>query len=142
MKEQRPFPLIEFAQSIGKNTAELTVNDLGKFMKEWIKQKPRKDLLNMSKRYNTQAFQAAQMSRLPADRTAEDIEEEVVEVEEMTTEAEGEVVCEVGFTQEDIDAVVWALNEVLTTYDFEGNDMGERLQALFDNLEGLRTQGE
>lgn len=134
----RDVPIVEYAQQIGKNTAEFTVTDMCNFSKWWMKQQPRKDLTNMAKKHNVAAFQNAQMSRLPVTALEQELDDKQ---EEMIAESDA-IVCEVGFTQEDIDAVVWGLNELLTTYDFEGNDMGERLQGLYDNLEGLATKGE
>jgi len=39
------YPLVQFAQKIGKNTADLTVNDLVAYMKWWLKQPIRKDIV-------------------------------------------------------------------------------------------------
>lgn len=44
----RDYPLVEYAKSIGKNTAEFSAKDLSLFMKWWLKQKPREDLLKVT----------------------------------------------------------------------------------------------
>jgi hypothetical protein len=42
---QGVYPIVEYAHKIGKNTAEFTVNDLAAFMKWWLKQPQRRDIL-------------------------------------------------------------------------------------------------
>lgn len=41
----RPPPIIEYAHKIGKNTAEFTASDFAKFMRWWMKQPVREDLV-------------------------------------------------------------------------------------------------
>jgi hypothetical protein len=43
----KPFPIIEYAHKIGKNTSELTATDMIKFTKWWIKQPIRDDIVSM-----------------------------------------------------------------------------------------------
>ena len=137
----RPLPLIEYAQSIQKNTADLTVNDLTAFMKGWMKQQPRKDILNMAGKYKIGQFQSAQRSRLPKDLTEEECTVVDIKLEEDGTVTGEEVVADIGLTQADVDALVWGINELMTTYDFEGNKMGETLQSLLSSLKELATKG-
>lgn len=50
MDEQRADPIIEYSRMIGKNTAELTASDMSKFMKWWMGQPIREDLVDMRKK--------------------------------------------------------------------------------------------
>ena len=112
----RPAPIIEYAHKINKNTAEFTVNDLVAFMKWWTKQPVRKDILTMRSEYmqknkKTEVKQVAQ--------------------------AEPEVVCEMGLTQADIDALKWALNEIFQNYELLGTTYEKPLTELNENLNSL-----
>jgi flagellar motor switch/type III secretory pathway protein FliN len=133
---------------VGKNTAEFTVQDFIKFTKWWvqqeIRQEIRKDVLSVTPAQratyekDVQAmnkYRAAQTSRLPADKTAEDIENEV---EEMSKEVENEVIVEMGLTKIDVEALVWALDEIFENYDLTGSVHDKALSGLLEALKGVR----
>jgi len=152
----RPYPLIEYAHKIGKNTADFTVNDLAAFMKWWLKEKPRKDLLKVTpeqrvgynkdlaamnkhreeekvRKHTTKKFEDAQTSRL-AERGIEspinDGEEEII------IHPENEVVCELALSRVDVDAMLWALNEIFENYDLTGtiHDIAlKEIQGILEN---------
>lgn len=44
----RPYPIVEYAHIIGKNTADFTMGDFVKYMKWWMKQPVRKDLVKVT----------------------------------------------------------------------------------------------
>lgn len=136
----RPYPIIEYSHMIGKNTAEFTVQDFIKFTKWWVRQEIREDLLTVTpeqrKAYekDVQAmnkFRAAQMSRLPADKTAEDIEDEAVE------EVENEIIVEIGLTKIDIEALKFAIERILADYEMSEHEYGAALSDLLEALKGV-----
>jgi hypothetical protein len=131
----RPFPLIEYAQKIGKNTAELTAVDMTKFMKWYMMQPQRKDLLIMAKSYTTKKFEEAQTSRLAEQGIESPInngEEEIVLHGEKWVE---EIVCEMGLTRKDVDALIWGIKQLFS--DYELGEMGVSLSQLLEALEGV-----
>ena len=125
------WPLVEYAQKIGKNTAEFTAVDMAAFMRWHMSQPQREDLLNMAKKYTTKKFQDAQTGRLAEqgidieqdDNIIEDIQEEVV------------VVCSMELTRVDVSSLIWGLEILLNEYDLEENEMGITFKTL---LEGLK----
>lgn len=151
----RPVPIVEYAHKIGKNTAEFTTKDLVAFMKWWMKEKPRKDLLNVTPKereefmadpnkrmtpkqraqYNKDVeamnkFRAAQTSRLNSDQVI-DIEQADDRIaQEMQEEATNEVVVEMGLTALDIKALKWGLDVLLSDYDLEGTEFNVPLTGL------------
>ena len=129
----RPFPLVEYAQKIQKNTAELTTSDMVKYMVWWMKQQPRKDLLAMAKSYTTKKYHDAQTSRL----AEQGIESPINDGEEEIVIHTDEVVCEIGLTRVDIDALLWALHEIFENYDLTGTVHDLALKGLQEVLEGV-----
>lgn len=132
----KPFPIIEYAQKLGKNTSELTTSDMVNFMKWWMKQQPRKDILAMPKSYTTKKYEDANTGRL----AEQGIESPINNGEEEIVIHTDEVVVEMGLTQADINAVVWALSAVINDYDLEESPYWKPLTDLYDNLVGLRTE--
>jgi hypothetical protein len=136
---QGVYPLVEYAQKIGKNTAELTANDMAKFTVWWMAQQPRKDILAMAKSYTTKKYQDAQTSRLAEqgiESPINDGEEEIV------IHNENEIVCTMELTQRDVEALKWALKCVLVDYSFEDakNSIIETsLKSLLEGVEGVET---
>ena len=136
---QGVYPLVEYAQKIGKNTAELTANDMAKFTVWWMAQQPRKDILAMAKSYTTKKYQDAQTSRLAEqgiESPINDGEEEIV------IHNENEIVCTMELTQRDVEALKWALKCVLVDYSFEDakNSIIETsLKSLLEGVEGMET---
>ena len=147
-----PYPIIEYAHKIGKNTTEFTLKDFAGFMKWWLKlpiwrglvegtpeqkEQYKRDLEAMNKWRKdetvnkNQKYQQAMQSRCiqPPD--------EVVE------EVESEIVAELGLTQQDVDALAWGIKTLLETFDFsELSEVEESLTNLGQALESLVTQGE
>ena len=124
IKQNRPYPLIEFARSIQKNTAEFTLADFAKFMKWWMKQPQRKDLLTMSKKYTD-----AMKSRVPVN---------VEQQEHGDVDAVVAVVAELQLTQTDVDALLWGITQLLEQYDFSQMiEIGVSLVSMKEGLEGV-----
>lgn len=105
MTTLRPFPIIEYARKIGKSTAEFTVNDLGAYMKWWMKQPIRKDILAMKLQYDNK-------KRMEAVQAEE--QEEVVEIVEHGDE--DAIVTGLELTQLEVDGLIWAIETALTDY--------------------------
>jgi hypothetical protein len=146
----RPYPIVEFAQKIGKNTAELTVNDLGKFMQWWMKQAPRKDLLKVTPeqrtRYNKDVaamnkFRAAQTSRLPVNLNDQELIDDGMAVEmQLRVDEEGkceEIVCSMELTALDVKALLFAIERVCADYEMAGHEFEASFQSLQEGLEGV-----
>jgi len=137
----KPFPLVEYAQSIQKNTAELTTSDMVAFMKWWLKQKPRKDLINVTPKqqitYNKDVtamnkYRAAQHSRLPIEILEQGIESPINDGEEEIVIHTDEIVCSMDLTQMDVSSLIWGLETLLNEYDLEENEIGVSLKGLLD----------
>lgn len=153
------YPLVEYAKSIGKNTAEFTTVDMVNFTKWWMgqpnkvqvesnikaqlgraqqihnqSQLDKKEDKNMSRRYNTAAFQAAQTSRL-AERGIEspinDGQEEIIIHEE------NEVVCSMDLTKDDVAALLFCIHRTFADYEMEGHEYQASLESLKVGLEGV-----
>ena len=146
----RAYPIVEYAQQIGKNTAELTVNDLCAFMKWWMKQKPRKDLLEgtdeQRKQYNKDVaamkkFRAAQQSRLPVNLNDQELIDDGMAVEmQLRVDEEGkceEIVCSMELTALDVKALLFAIARVCADYEMAGHEFEPSLQSLQEGLEGV-----
>lgn len=144
----RPYPIVEYAQKIGKNTAELTVNDLGKFMQWWMKQKPRKDLLKLTPEQRTQynkdvaamnKFRAAQTSRLNSNQVIDMDQADDSIAEEMAEElaVEEEIVCSMELTALDVKALLFAIARVCEDYEMTGHEFEASLQSLQEGLNGV-----
>jgi hypothetical protein len=138
MNNQIVYPLVEYAQKIQKNTAELTTADMVAFMKWYMMQPQRKDLL-MAKSYATKKFQDAHTGRLAEqgiESPINDGEEEIV------IHKDNEIVCDMGLTKMDVTALKWALERIFADYELtnDTNDdggYGMSLQSLKEALEGV-----
>lgn len=164
----RPEPIIEYAHKIGKNTAEFTVKDLTAFMKWWFKQPPRKDLmeatpaqreiykadvakvqkffkeqktgqvgaqvervLGMSKQ---QRYERAMKSRLTS---------EVMNMDEVELEEDPEkIVCSMELTKVDVEALLWAINEIFENYDLTGTVHDLSLKSVQEGLQEVELPEE
>lgn len=144
----RPFPIIEYARKIGKNTAEFTAIDFVKFMKWWMKQPIRKDLAMVDFKKHLKKNESDWRNNMnDKAKNKFPVDQEMVdesEVEEMTEEMmqeqtdSTEVVCELGLTKKDVQALVWGLGELLSTYNFsESLEIGETLANLKEALDGV-----
>lgn len=131
----RPAPIIEYAHKINKNTAEFTVNDLVAFMKWWTKQPVRKDILTMRSEYMQKNKKTSKTVGNKVDQSNID-DGEAQEAQE-EAQAEQEVVCEMGLTQLDIDALKWALHEIFQNYDLTDSTYEAPLTELNENLNSL-----
>lgn len=132
MKEQRSFPIIEYAHKIKKNTAEFTVNDLVAFMKWWVKQPVRKDILAMKNEYVNK-----QKNKMGSNKVHQDIDNIVEPPEEEQEQEQSAVVAEIGFTQLDIDAMKWALAQIFENYDLTDSAYETPLTELKESLDSL-----
>ena len=129
---QRPYPIVEYAHKLKKSTAEFTTTDLVAFTKWWIKQPDREDLLAMSKKYKD-----AQTNRLAGKLSSELEAQEEFEADLNVEEAANEVVCEMGLSQLDVDALKWGLGVLFADYALEGTEFEAPLSGLKESLEGL-----
>ena len=123
----RPFPIVEYAHKINKNTAEFTVNDLVAFMKWWTKQPVRKDILSMRNEYKKTVGNKVNQNNID-DGDAEEAMEE---------QQENEVVAELGLTRLDVEALKWALGIVIEEYDMSESAYGKPLLDLKESLDGV-----
>lgn len=119
----RPFPIVEYAHKIDKNTADFTVNDLVAFMKWWTKQPVRKDILAMKQEYQKSV--------------GKKVNKPEVEEAQEEQKAEGEVVAELGLTQLDVDALKWALGVIIEEYDMSESGYGQPLVDLKESLDSM-----
>jgi hypothetical protein len=129
----RPFPLVEYAKTIGKPTQELTAADMAKFMTWWMKQPIREDIISMGRKHNISSFQQAQTSRLAEQGIESPInngEEEIV-IHEDT-----EIVCSMELTKVDVKALIWAIGVAMNDYNVDG-EMEVSLKSLLEGLEGV-----
>jgi hypothetical protein len=156
----RPFPLIEYAQKIGKNTADFTVKDMINFTKEWVRQEIREDLVKMTPEQreeynrdivnmkqwrgeqgmskNSQKMKDAATSRLSVNLNDQELIDDGMAIEaQEESEQENEVVCEIGLTKTDIEALLWALHEIFENYDLTGTVHDLALKGLQEALEGV-----
>lgn len=154
----RPYPIVEYAHKIGKNTSEFTTKDLDAYMKWWMKQKPRRDILEGTPAQkatykkdveNMNKFRAAQTSRLPKSLADPISYEEDAVVEEMQEEvAQGkfaadsvvvgeEMVCSMELTRLDVEALKFVLGRIFEDYEMEGHEYGASLSSLKESLEGV-----
>lgn len=135
----RPYPIIEYARSINKNTAEFTLKDFAVYMKWWLKQQPRKDLINMKSNYKQDL---AAMQKYRKEQTEEvEVEiiqdEEVEETKEEIEEVSEDVVCTMGLTKEDVTALLFAINRVFEDYEMSTHEYGTSLAGIKEGLEGV-----
>ena len=121
----RPFPIVEYAHKINKNTAEFTVNDLVAFMKWWTKQPVRKDILTMRNEYKKTVGNKVDQNNIDDGEAEEAVEEQ------------SEAVIELGLTQLDIDALKWALSRIMEDYELKGSSYGKPLLDLKQQLDGI-----
>lgn len=127
----KPFPIIEYAHKIKKNTAEFTVNDLVAFMKWWVKQPVRKDILAMKNEY----VQKNKSSNKKVDQEMIDDGEAIEEQEE--AQEESAVVAEMTLTQLEVDALKWALGEIFANYDLDESEYNAPLTEMKESLDSL-----
>ena len=131
------YPIIEYAHSINKNTAEFTLKDFAGYMKWWMKQPIREDLMSKARKYND-----AMKSRV--ELTINDMAE--VTVEQLVGVQSDEVVADMGLTQTEVDALSWGITQLLGIFDFGDDEemlkIGDSLTKLGQELEPLTTKGE
>lgn len=137
------YPIVMYAKSINKNTADLTTIDMVNFTNKWMKQPIREDLIQMSKQ--TKQFNNAQTSRLTSDQVVDieqadddigiNMEEELQKVNDKI--AESDVVCSMDLTKGDVEALLWGLGVLFNEYDMEGHEYQASLESLKVGLEGI-----
>ena len=131
----RPYPIIEYAHKIQKNTAEFTASDLASFMKWWLKQPDRKDLLAMSKKYKE-----AQTSRLTGIQLDDELvgDVEIMNVMEKAVDNfvddKEVIIVEMGLTRTDVEAILFAIERVFADYEMGGHEFEKSLQSLLKVL--------
>ena len=141
----REYPIIEYAQKIGKNTAEFTVKDLAAFMKWWLKQAPREDLILVNSQqqaeYNKDLiamnkYRAAQHSRLPIEVLEQGIESPINDGEEEIVIHADEIVCTMELNRKDVEALKWAIGAAMNDYNAD-EETEVTLKGLLEALEGV-----
>jgi hypothetical protein len=142
----KPEPIIEYAHKIGKNTAEFTVKDLVAFTRWWMQQPVRKDL------FNNKGGSGMKSELTPAQRV--EYEKDKAKVQEYyrkqrennmktpvdvnqidDSEAQEEVVAELGLTKKDVEALKWVINQIFIDYDMNEHEYGASLQGINEVLE-------
>ena len=125
------YPIIEYAHSINKNTAEFTLKDFAGYMKWWMKQPVREDLMNKK----SGSYNRAMESRALVELTTYDIETVIIG---------DEIVADMGLTQTEVDALSWGITQLLGIFDFGDDEemlrIGEALTKLGGELEPLTTK--
>jgi hypothetical protein len=137
----KPFPLIEYAQSIGKNTAEFNLKDFAGYMKWWLKQKPREDILKMGANYKQDL---AAMQKFRAEATVGKVDPsqmedgEAQEISEVVMEEETEVMCSMELTKQDVEALLFSIERTFSDYNMEAEHPHTiSLAGLKKGLEGV-----
>jgi hypothetical protein len=151
------YPIVEYAHKIGKSTADFTVKDLAGYMKWWLKEPPRKDLMEGTeaqrktyeadvvamkkwrkeeemKKYTTKKYEDAQTSRLAEHGIESPINDGK---EEIVIHPESEVVCSMELTKIDVEALKFAIHRILEDYEMNHHAYGESLRELLVGLEGV-----
>jgi len=133
----RPYPIVEYAQKIQKNTAEFTLKDFAGYMKWWLKQQPRKDLINMKSNYKQDLAAMQKYRKEQAEAT--EVEVDIIQDEEAeeTEEVSEDVVCTMGLTKEDVTALLFAISRVFEDYEMSGHKYGASLAGIKEGLEGV-----
>lgn len=128
------YPIVEYAHKIGKNTAEFTAKDMAAFMKWWMDQPNKENVIMAIKKQQTRA---AQVVKQLNDENVEEVIEEMA-LEELEEEAqEQEAVCSMDLTQADVDALKWGISQLLNDYDLAEHVHGASLGGLLEGLEGV-----
>ena len=130
------YPIVEYSHIINKNTAEFTLKDFAGYMKWWMNQPTREDIVGRkSVKYN-----AAMQSRIPVD--VEQIDDgEVQELVEQVVN--DEIVADMTLTHQDVDALVWGLGQLGELFDYsEMPEVGNSLLRLETDLSPLATKYE
>ncbi len=100
-RKKEMYPIVKYAHLIGKNTADFTASDLGKFI-DWLWKQQGKEN-NMEQKENT--------------------------------------VVELRLTEEDVEALKWAIDCVLNDYDFsEQEDVEETLRSIYEVLKTVNNE--
>jgi len=139
----KPFPLIEYAQKIQKNTAEFTLKDFAGYMKWWLKQQPRKDLINMKSNYKQDLAAMQKYRKEQAEATEVEVDSllsvDIIQDEEAeeTEEVSEDVVCTMGLTKEDVTALLFAISRVFEDYEMSEHEYGASLAGIKEGLEGV-----
>ena len=89
------YPMVEYAKSINKNTADLTSSDMVNFTKWWMKQPQREDIIMAIKAQQKRATQVGKYLQTIKQ------EDNIMENEQ----TENEVVCTMELTKADVDAL-------------------------------------
>jgi hypothetical protein len=139
------YPMVEYAHKIGKNTAEFTVSDMVNYMKWWMKQPDKGGGKKVTPDEREEFMKDPNKRMTPQQR--KEYEKDVAamkkyreETTEETTEevvSEEEVVCSMELTRVDVDALLWALNEVFENYDLTGTTYDNALASLKEGLMGV-----
>jgi len=158
------YPIVEYAHKIGKNTAEFTASDMARFMRWWMKQPQRKDILAMKiTKDNKTGKGKGGFEKFQQNKKQQVVEQDVVEqdgeleevtfdegmgvleegevVEEEVVEQDIKVVVEIGLTKGDVEALKWGIEQLLETFDFsEMQDVGMNLTGLQEVLNGIELE--
>lgn len=129
----RPYPIIEYAHKIGKNTAEFTTKDLTEYMKWWLKQPQREDLIKMTpEQKKVYDADIAKMKKLREEGARVNGETEVVE------EVVDKIVCSMELTRQDVNALLFSIERTFADYEMdEKHSHTISLLSLKEGLEGV-----
>ena len=138
--------IIAYAHKINKNTAEFTVKDLCAFMKEWMRQPTKQEIAKMTPaqraEYNKDLANMKKWreEEIIAKKKKEEMMKNTEVAQDEVGAEEAEIVVEMGLTQEDINAFVWALKQVIDNYDLTGSLYEKPIMDIHDNLQELVTE--
>ena len=131
------YPIIEYSHMIEKNTAEFTLKDFAGFMKWWMKQPVREDLMSKKSGSYNKAMES---------RALDVIDEHEHYNPEVLPDQPVEIVADMGLTQTEVDALSWGITQLLGIFDFGDDEemlrIGDALTKLGQELEPLTTKEE
>ena len=126
----RPYPIIEYSHKIGKNTADFTLKDFALYMKWWLKEEPRKDIM-----------EGTEAQRKTYKKDVEDMKqwrenEAMIRKEDEVGSVSEEVVCSMELTRTDIEALIFSIERTFADYEMEEDNV--YTISLKGTLEGLQ----
>jgi UDP-N-acetyl-D-mannosaminuronate dehydrogenase len=138
--------IIAYAHKINKNTAEFTVKDLCAFMKEWMRPPTKQEIAKMNPAQRAEYNKdLANMKKWREEETiAKKKKEDMMKNTEVAQDEvgveEAEIVVEMGLVQADVNALVWALQQIYENYELEGTVHDEPLKGLYSGLKDLAEE--
>lgn len=131
------YPIIEYAHMIKKNTAEFTQKDFAGYMKWWLQQKPRRDLLEATEAQRKVYDEDVKKTQQWIKETEMAKQNKSAEVEEVEVSAE-ETVCSMELTKIDVEALIFSIERTFAEYEMEEESPYTiSLKGLLEGLKGV-----